>query len=121
MPSRTRKPAVRSTSPVRGAVAAAATLGLFTLTACNVSASANLTASPDTVAAEAEDALEEQIGSRPQIDCGDEQVDLVDGTVVDCELTDPTSGSAFDTTVTLSEVDGTNFRIAIQVASEPKA
>jgi hypothetical protein len=103
-------------------MAATAVLGIVLLSACSVSASANLTVSPGKVATEAEDALEKVVGSRPEIDCGDEQVDLVDGTVVACELTDPTTtGSRYDTAVTLSEVDGTSFHIDVDVAEEPKA
>ena len=116
----TRTLAARPTPRVRRAAVAAAALGVLTLSACNVSASANLTASPEKVATDAEDALEERIGQRPEIDCGDKQVDLVDGTVVECELTDPSTGSRFDTTVTLSDVDGTSFHIDVQVAQEPK-
>ncbi|PWD50762.1 hypothetical protein C8046_09005 [Serinibacter arcticus] len=103
----------------RTALASAAAVAALLLTAC--SASANLTVSPEKIAEEAEGALEAQIGSRPDIDCGEENVDLVDGTVVDCLLTDPETMSQFDTTVTLSEVDGTNFKIDVQVASEPNA
>lgn len=91
------------------------------LSACTFSGSANLTVPAETIAEEAEGALEAQIGSRPDIDCGDESVALVDGTVVDCLLTDPVTTSQFDTTVTLSEVDGTDFKINVQVAPEPNA
>lgn len=121
MTTSTRTPALRPTTRARSAAAAAVTLGVLALSACNVSASANLTASPEAIATEAEDAIEEQVGSRPEVDCGDEQVDLVDGTVVECELTDPTTGTVYDMSVTLSDVDGTAFRIAVQVADEPKA
>ncbi|GMA32645.1 DUF4333 domain-containing protein [Litorihabitans aurantiacus] len=96
-------------------------LGVLVLGACSFSASANRTVSADQVATEAEDALEEQIGQRPEISCGDDQVDLVDGEVVDCLLTDPSTGSEFDTTVTISDVDGTDFRIAVEVAEQPNA
>lgn len=121
MTTSTRTRTADTTTRVRGAVAAAATLGAFALSACNVSASANLTASPEEIATEAEDAIEDQIGPRPEIDCGDEEVDLVDGTVVGCELTDAITGSVFAMSVTLSDVDGSAFEILVEVAEEPKA
>jgi Domain of unknown function (DUF4333) len=99
--------------------ATAAVLGVLVLGACSVTASANRTVGAEQIADEAEGALEEQVGQRPDIDCGDDQVDLVDGEVVDCELTDPGTGSEYDTTVTLSNVDGTNFDIDVQVADQP--
>ena len=102
----------------RTITATAAVLGILVLGACSVTASANRTVGAEQIAEEAEGALEEQIGQRPDIDCGDDQVDLVDGEVVDCELTDPTTGDEYDTTVTLSDVDGTNFNIDVQVAQE---
>lgn len=92
-------------------------LSALALAAC--SASANLTIPASSVAEEAERILEEQIGSRPEIDCGDESVDLVDGTEVDCLLTDPVSGSEFDMTATLSDVDGTKYTLNVQVADAP--
>ncbi|TGO06619.1 DUF4333 domain-containing protein [Serinibacter arcticus] len=102
----------------RTITATAAVLGILVLGACSVTASANRTVGAEQIAEEAEGALEEQVGQRPDIDCGDDQVDLVDGEVVDCELTDPTTGDEYDTTVTLSDVDGTNFNIDVQVAQE---
>lgn len=80
--------------------------------------SANLTTSAQSVADQAAQALQEQLGTdvTPEMDCGDDAVALVDGTVVDCTLTDPTNGLEYDTTVTLSEVDGTDFHIDVQVA-----
>ena len=108
------KRTLRSTS-----ASAAAVIGILVLGACSVTASANRTVGAEQIADQAEGALEEQIGQRPEIDCGDDQVDLVDGEVVDCELTDPASGDEYDTTVTLSDVDGTEYHIDVQVAEQP--
>ncbi len=108
------KRTLRSTS-----ASAAAVIGILVLGACSVTASANRTVGAEQIADQAEGALEEQIGQRPEIDCGDDQVDLVDGEVVDCELTDPASGDEYDTTVTLSDVDGTEYHIDVQVADQP--
>ena len=100
------------------AVVAAALLGAGFLSACSVSASANLTVPASKIAQDAETALAE-IGEA-DVDCGDATVDLVDGEVVECELTDPASGNVYGTTVTLSEVDGTDYHVDVKVADAPK-
>lgn len=96
---------------------AVALASLALLTACTTAAP--LTVSPDDVATTAENALEEQVGSRPDIDCGTDDVPLVKGRVIDCVLTDPVSGDQFEAPVTIEEVDGTNYTIGIQVGAEP--
>lgn len=88
------------------------------LSACSVTA--NLTVPASTVAAQAEQALEEQVGGEATVDCGSEDVDLVDGTTVDCVLTDETTGSQFDTVVTITDVDGTDFRIEAEVSEQAR-
>ena len=87
------------------------------------SASANLTAPPSSIEEQAAAALQDQVGAPepPAMDCGDEDIDLVEGTVVDCVLTDPDSGTEYDSTVTLSDVDGTDFHISVEVAQEPRS
>lgn len=87
---------------------------------CTVSASSNLTVPGSDISDSAAGALEEQIGIRPEMDCGDDQVDLVDGTVVDCVLTDPSTGSTFDAPVTISGVDGSEYRVSVEVADTPR-
>lgn len=106
-------------APIRSsALVLAAAAGLL-LTGCTVSTSANFTQSPDTVAGIAADALEEQVGTRPDLDCGDEQVDIVEGETVDCVLTDPGTGTSFEAEVTITEVDGTEYNVGVEVGSEP--
>lgn len=83
-------------------------------TACSV----NLTVSASTIAQQAEEALEQEVGGDAEVDCGDESVDLVDGTTVDCVLTDLTTGSRFDTVVTISQVDGTDYHIDAEVSEQ---
>ena len=95
----------------------AAVLCAGVLTACSFSA--NLTVPASTIAADAERALAD-IGEA-DVDCGDESVGLVNGEVVECELTDPATGTLYDLTVTLSEVDGTEYHVDVKVADEPKA
>lgn len=98
-------------------LAAAAGLLATALTGCTFSASA--TASPDDIATLAEDALEAEIGQRPEIDCGEDSIPLKEDSVVPCLLTDPASGAEFDADVTLTKVDGTNVTVSVQVADAP--
>ena len=86
------------------------------LSACT--ASGYLLISPDQVATAAENALEAQVGSRPDIDCGTDDVKLVNGTKVDCILTDPSTGERFNAPVTISEVAGTDYKVSVQVGDE---
>lgn len=94
-------------------------LALVVLTGCTFSA--NLTASASKVASTAEDALEQQVNVRPTVDCGSDNVDLVVGTVVDCVTTDDATGDSYDTTVTISKVDGSTFTVSVQVAGTPQS
>lgn len=99
-------------------VLAAAIVSVGILSGCT--AAATYTVSPEDLATTAENALEEQVGSRPDIDCGTEDIDLVKGTVVPCVLTDPASGDEFDAPVTIEEVDGASYTIGVQVADAPR-
>lgn len=78
-----------------------------------------LTAEAQDIAATAETALEQSVGSRPSIDCGTGTIELRKGLVVDCVLTDPETGERFDSPVTIDKIDGTEYSISVQVASEP--
>jgi hypothetical protein len=94
----------------------AAALVAVALGACSVNA--NLTVPASKIAQDAEGALAE-IGEA-DVDCGEDDVDLVNGEVVECELTDPASGNVYGTTVTLSDVDGTDYHVDVKVAETPK-
>lgn len=111
MPTRT---AARAASLIGGLALAAALAG------CSVTASANLTVPASQVADVAASALEDEVGIRPEMDCGDEAVDLVDGEVVECVLTDPTTSSEFDAPVTIEDVDGSDYRVDVEVADTPR-
>ncbi|WP_083966836.1 hypothetical protein [Demequina globuliformis] len=87
------------------------------LAACSV----NLTASPESIATTVEDTLEEQFGIRPVIDCGEEPIDLVVDNTVVCALSTEDDPTIYDTDVTFTEVDGTDYSIDIAVAQEPRA
>ena len=89
----------------------------FALAGCSVTVS-NM-APPDEIARLAEDALEAQIGQRPEIDCGTESIVVKVGTVVPCLLLDPGTNAEFDVAVTITEVDGNNVKIHAKVADTP--
>jgi hypothetical protein len=76
--------------------------------------------SSDRVAEVAEDALEEQVGQRPDIDCGSEDVPLEEDASRTCVLTDPASGTEYDAEVVLSDIDGDTFHVDVQVADTPR-
>lgn len=90
-------------------------LAAAALAACTVTTSV----SGADLAEAAEDALEAEVGQRPDIDCGDADIDAEQDKEVTCVLTDPTSGTEYDTTVTFTGVDGTEWDIDVQVATEP--
>ncbi|MFZ2964217.1 MAG: hypothetical protein WA006_05980, partial [Rhodoglobus sp.] len=92
------------------ALAAALLAGCTTVT---------LTAQAEDIAATAEDALEQQVGSRPEIDCGTGEVELEVGLVLDCVLTDPASGEQFEAPVTIEAIDGANYTVGVQVGDAP--
>ncbi|MFC4335256.1 hypothetical protein [Salininema proteolyticum] len=92
-----------------------AALAGFGLAACG-----EKTATADEIAESAEDSLEEQIGQRPEIDCGSDDVTLEKDKVVDCVLTDPSTGTEYDTTVTIVSIDGNEWKGDVKVADEPR-
>lgn len=77
------------------------------------------TATADAVATTAENALEETVGSRPDIDCGTEDVELKVGNVVDCVLTDPISGEKFEAPVTVESVKDGTYTVGVKVGNAP--
>lgn len=79
-----------------------------------------LTSTAEVIADTAENALEAQVGSRPDIDCGTGEVTITKGAKFDCELTDPATGEIYESPVTISAVDGTDFTVSVQVADAPK-
>jgi len=53
------------------------------------------------------------------MDCGAETIEIIDGTVVNCVLTDPETGLMYDAPVTISDVDGLDYVVNVDVAAEP--
>ncbi|SDK59825.1 protein of unknown function [Glycomyces sambucus] len=103
--------------PIRTLALLPAAIGLLGLAACSLGTP---TVTAADVADAAEDALESEIGSRPEIDCGeDDSIAVEEGATVDCLLNDPATGSEFDATVTFTGVDGGEWNADVEVASEP--
>lgn len=105
--------------PIRklAATAVPLVLAVIGLSACTVEAGP--TVSGEKLAEAAADALEGQLGARPEVDCGGDDIIVSQGKKVDCLMTDPASGSEFDATVTFTGVDGAEWNITVDVAAEP--
>jgi hypothetical protein len=69
----------------------------------------------------AEDALEQQVGARPDIDCGSDEFALEEGASRTCVLTDPASGTEYDAEVVLSDIDGSKFHVDVEVADTARS
>jgi len=72
----------------------------------------------EEVAEKAEDALEEQIGTRPEISCPDD-LEAEVGTETRCTLTAGGDPTEFGVTITVTEVDGENVAFDVEVDEEP--
>jgi hypothetical protein len=98
-------------------VALAATL----LAGCVFSVGVNNapTVPPEDIEELAADKLEEQVGVRPTIDCGVDDIPVEADTSITCLLVDPGTGLEFDTAITFTEVDGDTYAFDIQVADVP--
>ncbi|MFD1858904.1 DUF4333 domain-containing protein [Aeromicrobium camelliae] len=94
---------------------------MLSLSACSISVNAGSTTEPaDKVAGVAMDALESEVGQRPdELDCGDDDITIEDGTEVDCVLTH--QGVSFDATVTIDDVEGSDYTVNVQVADTPRS
>lgn len=77
------------------------------------------TVPPEDIEQLAADELEAQVGVRPTIDCGDDDIPVEVDTSVTCLLVDPGTGLEFDTVITFTEVDGDTYAFDIQVADVP--
>jgi hypothetical protein len=88
---------------------------LFGLAAC----SANVLAAEST-AEKAEDALEDQIGTRPDISCPDD-LEAEVGAETRCTLTAGEDPTEYGVTVTVTSVEGDTVNFDVEVDEEPAA
>ena len=82
------------------------------LTGCSMSLAA------DDVATAAEDALEAQIGARPDIVCPDDLA-AEEGAETRCTLTAGDDPEEYGVTVTVTAVDGSDAEFDVEVDAEP--
>jgi hypothetical protein len=108
----------RPFAPLVGAALTAAALTLA-LVGCSAHAEVGPTVSGTKLAATAAKALAEKVGSTPDIDCGTDDIIIVKGKKVTCELTD-TDGLIYDTVVTFTSVKGSTYHIDVKVADAAK-
>lgn len=92
---------------------------MLILSGCSVSAEAGPAVSGTKLAETAAKALAAQVGSTPELDCGSDDIIIVKGKKVTCELTD-TDGLIYDTVVTFTSVKGSTFHIDVKVADTAK-
>jgi hypothetical protein len=71
-----------------------------------------------TVEEGAADALEEQVGIRPEVSCPDD-LDAEVGASTRCTLTAPGDPTEYGVTVTVSSVDGDTANFDVQVDDQP--
>jgi hypothetical protein len=76
------------------------------------------TLSADEVANKSEDALEEQIGLRPEITCP-EDLEAKLGAETRCTLTGGDDPTKYGVTVTVTSVDGDNAQFDVEVDDQP--
>ncbi|ROS50335.1 DUF4333 domain-containing protein [Frigoribacterium sp. PhB24] len=93
---------------------------VLTVGLAGCSASVNTTVSADKFATTVADALEEEVGTRPDVDCGDEAVAVVDEAEVHCDVNTPGYDVVYDSTSVISTDDGKDYSVAVTVDSEPK-
>ena len=89
------------------------------LAACSVSIFGGNVLEADTVATEAEDALEEQVGARPDISCPDD-LEAEVGAETRCTLTAGGEPEEYGVTITVTAVEGDDAEFDIVVDEAPQ-
>jgi hypothetical protein len=90
------------------------------LSGCNISFTPQIPEVPAAdVATVVADKLEAQVGTRPDVDCGNNSVKLEVGTSLTCVLTDPGTDLEYDVVITFTEVKGTDYAFDFKVADSP--
>ena len=92
---------------------------LLALAGCSFHAEAGPTVSAASVAKTAAKALAAKVGSTPAINCGSEDIIVVKGKKITCELTD-TDGLIYDVAITFTSVKGSTYHIDVKVADTAK-
>ncbi|HEY4151745.1 MAG TPA: DUF4333 domain-containing protein [Pseudolysinimonas sp.] len=92
---------------------------LLALAGCSFGVQAGPTTSAEKVADTAAKALEAKVGTLPNIDCGHDDIIVVKGKKITCELTD-TDGLTYDVAITFTSVKGSTYHIDVKVADTAK-
>lgn len=106
--------------PLFGTAAAGTLLlGTVALTGCS-KVEVHPTLSPAKFAERVAQTMGDQVGQETQADCGTASIKLINGNVIHCKL-GPTSdpNTVYDATVTLSEVEGTDYHLDIKNSDTP--
>lgn len=92
------------------------------LSGCSFNASAYLTVPPEDIEKVASEALQKQInnGYVPIMDCGDDRIKVRVDEAIDCVMTFDNDPTVLDAVVTITEVDGKDYKIFVKVADEPR-
>jgi hypothetical protein len=108
---------------MRASLAASSLLTVVVLAGslAGCTASVNRTVSADKFATSVADALEEEVGTRPDVDCGDDAIDVVDGEEVHCDVNTPGYDVVYDSLVVVDTDDGESYSVSVTVDSEPKS
>ncbi|MBD8484885.1 hypothetical protein IFT79_04580 [Frigoribacterium sp. CFBP 8759] len=107
------------TSTVVSSVITASVLATA-LAGCTASASIDRTVSSSAFATTVADALEKEVGTRPDVDCGDDAVSVVDQAEVHCDVRTPGSDVVYDSVSVIRTDGGDDYGVAVEVDSEPK-
>lgn len=99
-------------------IGAATALAIGALAGCSIGPF-TYTVPAETIETQAADVFEELAGLRPDVDCRVDEVELTEGKHLECVLTDPTTGLRYSGDVTLTEVDGTEYKITVVGGSAP--
>jgi hypothetical protein len=63
--------------------------------------------------------IEQSSGERPTIDCGAQDLPIVQGNVFDCTATSTVTGDVYSATITVTTVQGDDFHIDVQIGDAP--
>lgn len=101
-------------------VAVTAAAATIMLAGCSISLTPQILEVPASdIAVTVEDKIEAEIGSRPEVDCGTDDVKLEVSASLTCLLTDVGTGLEYDVVVTFTEVTGSDYSFDFAVADSP--
>ena len=97
---------------------AIAILSTAMLAGCGLIPSGPPTIDADDIADTAEQALEDEFDARYRLDCGDDEVKLVEDEQIDCTATSRDTDLEYDAEVTITDVSSNKYEIEVELADE---